>query len=149
MSAVVGMSFQKVCKKKSLTNTLTLTNLVTACLFSRISVTAMKSCCIFSWNPQHLNSGVRPTCLPICLLLDFSAPPRSIGENSSLMIIQKILSKYFMLIMNQKGRAFTEFQRSEEILQISNFKLHYRYQYASYSPFCAEISWIFCDFTKR
>ena len=100
--------FSEVCKKVWLT--LTLTDLVTACLFSRISVTAMKSCCIFSWNPQHLNSGVRPTCLPICLLLDFSAPPRSIGENSSLMIIQKILSKYFMLIMNQKGRAFTEFQ---------------------------------------
>ena len=52
------------------------------------------------------------------------------------MIIQKILSKYFMLIMNQKSRAFTESLSYEDIVQISNFKLHYQYQYASYIFLC-------------
>ena len=52
------------------------------------------------------------------------------------MIIQKILSKYFMLIMNQKSMAFTESLSYEDIVQISNFKLHYQYQYASYTFLC-------------
>ena len=136
--------FSEVCKKVWLT--LTLTDLVTACLFSRISVTAMKSCCIFSYKPttfKFMCQACNSACLSVIGF--FRTSLRSMGENPSLMIIQKILSKYFMLIMNQKSRAFTESLSYEDIVQISNFKLHYQYQYASYtflSGYFMDLLWL-------
>ena len=105
--------FPEVCKKVWLT--LTRTDLVTACLFSRISVTAMKSCCIFSCKPTTFKFMYQ-ACMPACL---------------------SVIGFFRTSSLNRRESEFNDNHwDSEDILQMSNFKLHYQYQYTSYIFLC-------------
>ena len=109
--------FSEVCKKVWLT--LTLTDLVTACLFSRISVTAMKSCCIFSCKPttfKFMYQACMPACLSVIGFFRTSTLNRRESEfNDNPENPSKVL---YAMIMNQSVRLSLSLWRYHPNVQL-------------------------------